>query len=444
MISVFEISIGIAKIVALSVILIGFLVTVSRLGARFGWQNEVKRKLLHAGLGLTTLSFPIVFAKDWEMMALGGVMIAIMLIIRLVPRFKQQTASGLYDVARVSYGELFFVISVIALYFLSDHEWVLYAVPLIILTLSDAAAALVGVNFGKRRFDVVEGKKSLEGVIAFGVVTFILVSGALMWLTSLSWTHIVLIAVLLALLGALTEAVAWKGMDNILVPMGMFLLLKHYLGASVAELYLSLVLVAGLVVLGLLIRRLSALNIHALMMAMILAYGLWQVAGWPFLVGPLWVFALHLGLSFWHKEDHAYSHEAIISIGATSLFWLLVSDSLRYPEALFLYYLSLAIHIQIILLIRLHAVRGEVASWWMVGIAALIASLSCFGLWLWFADPSPQSLQRVSIAALGLMIGGILRRVKQDRFAPERWRSQGGYALAGSLLGLCLIEGFGL
>ena len=46
---------------------------------------------------------------------------------------------------------------------------VLYVLPILILTLCDAASALVGSRYGKRIFRIEEGSKSIEGVVVFAV-----------------------------------------------------------------------------------------------------------------------------------------------------------------------------------------------------------------------------------------------------------------------------------
>ncbi len=59
------------------------------------------------------------------------------------------------------------------MFVLSDGRTLLYVVPILVLTFADAAAALVGVAFGRLRYSTVGGSKSLEGSAAFLGVAFL-------------------------------------------------------------------------------------------------------------------------------------------------------------------------------------------------------------------------------------------------------------------------------
>lgn len=259
--------------------LLAFLGATTALGNRFGLHPELKRKILHTGLGLSTLTFPLLFHQVWEVGLLSAIIVAVMIALRRLPALKAKMGSSLHDVERTSFGEIFFALSVLVLFVLGHDRPVLYVVPLVILTLSDAAAALVGVRFGKRAFAVADGRKSLEGMLAFFAVAFISAVLCLGCIADLPPVNILLIAFLLAALGALTEAVSPHGLDNLFVPIGCYLLLSHDLDAGRPE----LVAMAGILVVlvggALASRRLSASNAHVFMTATIGASLVCQV-GW--------------------------------------------------------------------------------------------------------------------------------------------------------------------
>ena len=58
-------------------------------------------------------------------------------------------------------------------------------------------------------------------------------------------TETLLIAVLLALVAMLFEAIAWAGLDNLVLPLVGHLLLRIYLGLTVADLEMRLAVTAG-------------------------------------------------------------------------------------------------------------------------------------------------------------------------------------------------------
>ena len=61
------------------------------------------------------------------------------------------------------------------------HRLVLYVVPLLLLAVADAAAALVGVGFGRRLYRTIGGWKTMEGSAAFLACAFLCVFIALIW-----------------------------------------------------------------------------------------------------------------------------------------------------------------------------------------------------------------------------------------------------------------------
>ena len=98
----------------------------------------------------------------------------------------------------------------------------MYVVPIVVLTLADAAAALVGVAFGRLRYSTVGGSKSLEGSATFLGVAFLCAGMSLLVSGDHGYREAFAIAVALAIATTILEAVASKGLDNILVPAGAF------------------------------------------------------------------------------------------------------------------------------------------------------------------------------------------------------------------------------
>ncbi len=91
--------------------------------------------------------------------------------------------------------------------------------------LAEAAAALVGVAFGRLRYSTVGGSKSLEGSAAFLVVAFLCAGMSLLASGDHGTHEAFAVAAALAFATTILEAVASKGLDNLLVPAGAFLVL---------------------------------------------------------------------------------------------------------------------------------------------------------------------------------------------------------------------------
>ncbi len=207
---------------------------------------ETSRKLFHLGGGLTTLTFPWVFTAAWPVLLLALVTIPSLLALKYVAVLRGSLGSVLYGVRRTSFGEVYFPLSVCLLFLLAHDDLLLYAVPLLILTFADTAAAVVGKRYGSLLYRTPGGHKSVEGSMAFFVVACLCVLLPLLLMTSVDRAVILGIALLLALLVMLVEAVSWAGLDNLLIPLASFVFLHSLLAGDLDTLLFQVVMVGVL------------------------------------------------------------------------------------------------------------------------------------------------------------------------------------------------------
>jgi hypothetical protein len=201
-----------------------------------------------------------VFSTVWEVAATCGLAVIVFLLARGTMR--KSLGGGLHAVQRTSYGELLFAVSVALLFWLKDGHFVslalhhkppvgpiLYMLPILILTLCDAASAVVGSRYGKKTFSIEEGSKSLEGVIVFAVTAWLLSLIVILLMTDIGRGEAVLLAFITAAFGALLEAASWRGLDNLFIPLGLYFLLSNLLYLGVV----GLAVIAGLFFMALLL-----------------------------------------------------------------------------------------------------------------------------------------------------------------------------------------------
>jgi phytol kinase len=219
-------------IVASVAMLLVVMVAVKLAGRRYAWSAELQRKCVHVATGLYALTLPLTFSERWPVLVLIGVAGAVMLVLRQ-PRFaKAGLGSALHGVERTSYGELLLALSVGFIFCFSIDRPVLFVLPITVLTLSDAAAAMIGTRYGRRLFAVEAGTKSLEGVAAFFLVTWIVAMVVLLTMTDIGRVNVALLSLAIAAFGALVEADSWRGFDNLFVPVGIHLFLAGHLETS--------------------------------------------------------------------------------------------------------------------------------------------------------------------------------------------------------------------
>ena len=102
----------------------------------------------------------------------------------------------------------------------------LYCIPMMLLTLADSAAALVGTAWGRHRYLTMGDYKTLEGSAAFFVVAFACIAIPLAWFTPASNPESMAVAALIAFAVTVLEAAVGGGFDNLLVPLGAFAAIK--------------------------------------------------------------------------------------------------------------------------------------------------------------------------------------------------------------------------
>ena len=222
-------------VAVLQAIFLVFLAAVSRAAAREALQPETSRKVLHTGAGLLTLVLPFVFRDLWPVALLAVTTAAALAVIRLLPAMRMRFGAAAYRVCRSSYGEFYFLLAVVALFWLTEGQSsLLFTIPVLILTLADTAGALVGSRYGRLWYG--NGHKTVEGSIAFAAVAFLCAQGPLLLWSSGGRAESFLIAATLALLVALVEASVRRGRDNLLIPIGGYVLLRCLLPLTVGTL----------------------------------------------------------------------------------------------------------------------------------------------------------------------------------------------------------------
>jgi len=243
----------------LAICLVGGIFAVLMVGLRAyrhacSKDPELIRKLLHIGMGLVTLTFPWLFRASWPVLLLTVVFTLFLMALRL-SRPLQRLLGGVIDgVSRDSMGELYFPLAVGLVFLLSAGDPITFCIPMLILALADASAALIGQRYGTLRYATGDGEKSVEGSTAFLIVAFLSTQIPLLLFTSTGRAESLVIALTLALLVMLLEAIAWRGLDNLFIPLGAFFLLKSLLKLNATALDAHLAIAVILVMLPVLFR----------------------------------------------------------------------------------------------------------------------------------------------------------------------------------------------
>jgi phytol kinase len=317
---------------------------------RTGADGEWMRKLAHIGTGLISISLPWIFSSRIPVFIICGASIILLLMMRYVPLVRAPLSGVLHDVSRQSWGEVYFPLSVALVYQFSQGSKLLYVVPLVVLTLADTVAALIGAEYGKHGYASTGATKSIEGSIAFFCAAFFTVNVALVVFSDAGRIETLLISLDIALIVMLLEAIAWRGLDNIFIPLGVFILLRLYLAMPLGELWNRFRVGVVLIIFVTAYGRKTTLQGSALLASALVLYISWALGGWQWLISPA---ILLLAYAFFAPEkitssDRTHNVYAVLSIASVGLVWLFLYRIWQQPALLFPYTLAFAIHLTVI------------------------------------------------------------------------------------------------
>ncbi|MDZ4760851.1 MAG: hypothetical protein SGJ21_07250 [Alphaproteobacteria bacterium] len=430
-----------AKIAGSVMLLALVLWAVSRLSRFARLDPEVGRKLVHVSLGLYCLTFPWIFDSPWEVATMCALATGLFALAR--GALRTSLGEGLHAVRRVSYGEVLFALSVALLFWLKDGHFimmteqdkptmgpVLYILPILILTLCDAASALVGSRYGQRKFRIEEGLKSVEGVVAFAMTAWLVSLMAFLLLTDIGRGEVILLAFITAVFGALLEAASWRGLDNLFIPLGLYFLLANLIHLGVG----GLAAISGLFLLALMAllwaTRRSGADRHLLAIGATLFFCIAIFSGVLSLIAPAAAVAAYLVCTRLLKVGRP-RHDALnlmLVVFAIALSFFLASN-IGEVNTIFAYNLAFAA--------LAAGIVARFGAGWPVVLAAVALAWGAMSVrTLWVEGQRPETWL---FAGLGL--GGILIVAATGwffrRHASERpWVVLGGVSMAVGLAAL--------
>lgn len=271
-------------------VLLGLMQVVRQFATKWQIGAEVQRKLVHVGTGLYALSLPWLFPDRWPVYMLVGLTLLVMLLLRLP---NSRLGATLHGVERQSYGDLLLAISVGLCLFFAEDQLFLYVLPIAVLTLADAAAALAGSTYGTRIFHIEDGQKSVEGSAVFFTITLLISIICLMLMSPFAPANIIVLSLMVAAFGTLVEAVSWRGFDNFFLPMGLLVFLSVHAARPLGDL-LALVVIFALCILA--FRTIApkvGLTNHAAHVYVTTVFLLLAVTAFQNAVAPILVLAAH-------------------------------------------------------------------------------------------------------------------------------------------------------
>lgn len=435
-----ETLISAARIAGSVILLAAVLFGVSRLTKMARLDPEIGRKLVHISLGIYTLAFPFVFEHAWEVGLTCALAVGVFLMAR--GALRKSLGAGLHGVERVSYGELLFAISVALLFWLKDGHFIalaqdrqamgpaLYVVPIVILTLCDAASAVVGSQYGKRLFRIEEGSKSVEGVVVFAVTAWLVSLIAFLLLTDLGRGEVILLAFITAAFGALLEAASWRGLDNLFIPLGLYFLLANLMHLGVMELAIraGIFFVALLAIIWLTPR--GRADRHAIAIGFTLFFCISIFSGFESILTPAVAVAAYFACVQWLNIERP-PHDnlnLLLVVFAVALGFFVVSNLARV-DTIFGFNVAFAS-------LAAGIVSRFSASPRLVASAVLLAWLAMSVRVMWIEGAREETWVFSALGLGGILALTIVGSMLRDKKIDRPWMMLGGVSMAIGLISL--------
>ena len=267
--------------------------------AALGWSAEINRKLVHVLTGVLIFFTPYLFTSSKPLIWMAVLFMAIN-----YAGVKTGKLKGMHGTERRSYGTVFYPATFLFLVVTcwQNHKTIL-TISMLILALSDAAAAIVGENLKHpHEYRLGGEKKSLEGSSVMFLMSFLIVF-ILLPLTgnldgrTVTWLTAGWIALATALVATAAESLSSGGSDNLSAPLGAAFVLSFMLTHHTHE-NIQFTIGLGLA----LLVALSSYQAHVLTASgsvgtFLLATLIFGIGGWTWAVPVLTFFVLSSLLS---------------------------------------------------------------------------------------------------------------------------------------------------
>ncbi|MBD3638567.1 MAG: phosphatidate cytidylyltransferase [Crocinitomicaceae bacterium] len=199
---------------------------------------EITRKFVHMGTGVICLTFPFFLGSHWSVLVLTISFFAILLV-----SIKFNLLKSINSVDRKTGGSFIFPVVIYltfwaySIFGLGDMDatgldWkntaigremfygatVYYFLPILILSISDPMAALIGKKWPVGKYKIFGCTKTFMGSAAF-FLSALALSIIFMMPLATSPEYGMLIALCIAFSTTLVEAICHRGIDNLLIPL---------------------------------------------------------------------------------------------------------------------------------------------------------------------------------------------------------------------------------
>jgi len=245
----------------------------------------------------------------------------------------------------------------------------------------------------------------------------------------------------------LLEGSAWRGLDNLFIPIGGFFLLDSWMTLDAAALVPRFAVTCLLVAAVLAFRRRSTLGDAALLAGAFLCYLTWVLAGWPWLIAPAAAFGGYAWMSprTPYNSQRVHDVAAMFAIWGFALVWLVVAWASGEASLVFPFTMVFAGHAAIFGTSRMAGDFPDRPLARLVWVAIAKGWALLFLPFILVQGPSMTNLLLASTGVAGVAVAVSLfvatePTIRQTSLDWSRWIRQAMSAGAGSMVGWVVLQ----
>jgi dolichol kinase len=322
---------GVLIITAILVSVIGVAECWARLGNP---EPEWCRKFVHLFVGISCLALPWLVRSPWSVTGIAAGFAAILGIGE-----KKGYLQCLGKVRRDSHGSEYYPVAVAVLFVMAEGRSWLYTAAILVLSVSDACAALVGGRYGRIIYRVGEKDcKSLEGSLFFWLITFQVLQLTLLLMTDLPRINCILASLIVSVLLTGVEAVSAEGSDNLFVPvLTSYILLKITMKSSDELLFQTVSLGVLFFVLTWMIVAFRLFSVREAILFLLNTFAYWSLGSLDWALPVLINFGIYTVLRFLapNRNRHEVQTASLLRVLAVPLSMLTIAELFKLHDVLY-------------------------------------------------------------------------------------------------------------
>ena len=206
---------------------------------KFKVSENTTRRIVHISVGLMVSTSPFLFQNFYPAIVLAVIFITLNWLALI-----KEKAQGMHSTERKSFGTVYFPVSFLILVLLYwNSNITILILGMLLMTISDPIASFVGESrLGGKTFFPWKDKKSIGGTSAVFISNFLLIVILLPILSTTNFETIdlLLIALIVGIVGTISEIISKEGTDNLTLPLFSALILDLSLKSNLTEKYLIL------------------------------------------------------------------------------------------------------------------------------------------------------------------------------------------------------------